>query len=362
MITLGNRIILHVDMDYFFAQCEEREHPEIRGKPVVVCAYSGRGGDSGAVSTSNYLARKSGVRAGIPISRAKKLVPHAVFLPVNMELYRSISEEVMEILRGYCEKIEQESVDEAFCDITGIVSDFNDAKSLAMRLKEEIRQKVGLTCSVGIGPNKLVAKMASDFRKPDGLTVVRPDEVMQFLVLLKITDLVGVGKKTGGRLNELGVNTIGELSKLSLNELIREFGKAKGTWLKQASQGIDDSPVEEREGTGQIGRIITLKENTRELGIILDAIDRLSGDVYRKLQARKLNFKSVSFIAISSDLKIHTKSRTLSLQAKDIDTIRETAGELAKTFLSEHPFELRRVGIRVANLVEEKGQKTLGEF
>ncbi len=349
-------------MDYFFAQCEEREHPEIKDKPVVICVYSGRGEDSGAVSTSNYLARKSGVIAGIPISRAKKLVPEAVFLPVNMELYRRISEEVMKILRGYSEKIEQESVDEAFCDITGIVSDFDAAKSLAMGLKEEIRQKVGLTCSVGIAPNKLVAKIASDFRKPDGLTVVRPDEVMQFLSPLKITDLMGVGKKTGERLNELGVNTIGELSKLSLDELIREFGKAKGAWLKHASQGIDESPVEEREGTGQIGRIITLKENTRELSIILDAIDRLSDDIYRKVQALKLNFKSVSFIAISSDLKIHTKSHTLGLQAKDIDTIRETASKLAKTFLSEHPFELRRVGLRVANLANEKGQRTLGEF
>jgi DNA polymerase IV (DinB-like DNA polymerase) len=383
------RIILHVDMDYFFAQCEELERPEIKGKPVVICVYSGRGGDSGAVSTSNYEARKFGIKAGIPISRAKKLKPDAIFLPVNMELYRSISDEIMEILRGHCVKLEkrhlalccvrvceayssfdkpflkvfeQESVDEAFCDITGKVSGFDEAKLVAMRIKEEIRQKVGLTCSVGVAPNKLIAKIASDFQKPDGLTVVKPGEILQFLAPLKITDLTGVGKKTGERLNELGVKTIGELSKLSVDELVREFGQARGVWLKQASQGIDDSPVVEREGTEQIGRITTLKEDTRDLNLIYEVIGELSDGVYKKLEARKLSFKSVTFVAISTDFKTRTKTHTLGAPAKDPDTIKATACELATAFLAEYPLSLRRVGVRVANLVEEKGQRTLGEF
>ncbi len=148
-----SRIILHVDMDYFFAQCEERERPGIKGKPVVICVYSGRGGDSGAVSTANYEARKFGIKAGIPISRARKLAPFAVFLPVNMELYRSVSDEIIEILRRNCKTLEQESVDEAFCDITGTVPDFDNAGILAEKIKEEIRQIVGLTCSFGIAPN-----------------------------------------------------------------------------------------------------------------------------------------------------------------------------------------------------------------
>jgi DNA polymerase IV (DinB-like DNA polymerase) len=356
------RIILHVDMDYFFAQCEERERPELKGKPVVICVYSGRGGDSGAVSTSNYEARKFGIKAGIPISRAKKLKPDAVFLPVNMELYRSISDEVMEILRGHCVTIEQESVDEAFCDITGRVSDFDEAKSVALRIKEEIRQKVGLTCSVGAAPNKLVAKIASDFQKPDGLTVVKPGEILQFLAPLKITDLTGVGKKTGERLNELGVKTIDELSRLSADELVSEFGQARGIWLKQASQGVDDSPVVEREGTEQIGRITTLKEDTSDLNVIFDVIDELSEDVYRKLAKRSLSFKSVTFMAISTDFKTRTKTHMLEAPAKGLDAIKENARRLAKLFLEENPVTLRRVGVRVANLIEEKGQKTLGEF
>ena len=361
-MTDNHRIILHVDMDYFFAQCEERERPELKGKPVVVCVYSGRTEESGAVSTSNYEARKFGIKAGMPIFRAKKLKPDAVFLPVNMELYRGISEEVMEILKGYCVTLEKESVDEAFCDITGKVSDFDEARKLAVQIKEDIKQKVGLTCSIGVAPNKLVAKTASDYQKPDGLTVVKPDEVLQFLIPLKITDLIGVGKKTGERLNELGVKTIGELSKLSAEEFIREFGQAKGIWLKQASQGIDYSEVEERGGTEQIGRITTLKEDTSDLNVIFDAIDELSEDVYRKLEMRKLSFKSVTFVAISTDFKIRTKTRMLEAPAKDSDAIKENARRLAKLFLAEHPVLLRRVGVRVANLVKEKGQRTLGEF
>lgn len=356
------RIILHVDMDYFFAQCEEREHPEIKGKPVVICVYSGRTEESGAVSTSNYEARRLGVKAGIPISRAKKLAPEAVFLPVNMELYRSISDEVMEILKGHCLTLEQESVDEALCDITGKVSGFEDARMLAAKIKEDIKEKLGLTCSIGVAPNKLVAKIASDFQKPDGLTVVKPEEVTKFLAPLKITDLTGVGKKTGERLNELGVKTIGELSEMPAEELIREFGQAKGIWLKQAWQGLDDSPVVEREGTEQIGRITTLKEDTSDLNIIFDAIDKLSEEVYRKLEARKLSFRSVTFVAISTDFKTRTKTHMLEVPAKDSDAIKETARRLAKLFLAERPVALRRVGVRVANLMEGKGQKTLDEF
>ncbi|HEY9246505.1 MAG TPA: DNA polymerase IV [Candidatus Methanoperedens sp.] len=356
------RIILHVDMDYFFAQCEERERPEIKGRPVVVCVYSGRSKDSGAVSTCNYAARKLGVKAGMPISLAKKLAPSAIFLPVNMELYLGVSDEIMEVLRVNCGTLEKESVDEAFCDITGIVPDLNEAGIFAARIKEEIREKVGLTCSVGIASNKLVSKMASDFKKPDGLTVVKPDETFSFLFPLDITELPGVGKKTGGRLNELGIKTIGELAELPREMLVREFGRVKGEWLKLASHGIDNTPVMEREGTEQIGRMITLKNDTRERTIILDAVNKLSEDVHRKLETRKLRFKSVSFVAVSTDLKIHTRTHTLNMPARDMETIRKTAGDLVEMFLAEHPLSLRRVGVRVANFEEEKGQRTLGDF
>jgi len=351
-----------MDMDYFFAQCEEKENPGIKGKPVVICVYSGRSEDSGAVSTSNYEARKFGIKAGMPISMAKKLKPGAIFLPVNMELYRSISFEVMGILKGYCDAFEQKSVDEAFCDITGKVIDYDEAGLYGIMIKKEILEKVGLTCSIGVASNKLVAKIASDFQKPDGLTVVKPEDVPDFLAPLKITDLVGVGKKTAQRLNEMNVRTIGDMSTLSIDILMREFGKAKGEWLKQASRGIDDSPLEEHEGTGQIGRITTLKQDTDDLSIINEVINNLSDDVHRKLAERKLGFKSVTFVAIATDFKTRAKSHTLAVPAKDLDTIKSYARELAKQFLVENTLTLRRIGVRVGNLTEEKGQMTLVDF
>lgn len=358
---MHDRIIIHMDLDYFFAQCEEKEHPEIRGRPVVVCVYSGRG-DSGAVSTSNYEARRSGIKAGIPISRAKKIDPDAVYLPVNMELYRRISGEVMEILREHCGDIEQESIDEAFCDITGNARDFDEAFEFAKQIKEAIKHKTGLTCSIGVAPNKLVARIASDFRKPDGLTLVNQGEVLEFLTPLKVKDLTGVGKKTEEKLNELGVMTIGDLARVPVEDLVREFGKAKGVWLDQASKGIDDSPVEEREGTGQIGRITTLKEDTNDLEVISGVINDLSNDVCRKLEQRKLSFRSVTFVGIANDFKTRTRTHALNAPSRDVVTLKNTAHELAKLLLSEIPLPLRRAGVRVSNLIEDKGQKTLGDF
>lgn len=293
---------------------------------------------------------------------AKKLKHDAIFLPVNMELYRRVSFEVMGILRGYCDAFEQKSVDEAFCEITGKVNDFDEAMIYSIMIKKEILEKVGLTCSIGVAPNKLVAKIASDFQKPDGLTIVKPDNVMDFLAPLKISDLVGVGKKTAQRLNEMNVRTIGEMSILSMEELIREFGKAKGKWLKQASRGIDVSSLEEHEGTGQIGRIATLKEDTDDLSIINEVISNLSEDVHRQLTERKIGFKLISFIAIATDFKTRAKSHTLAVPAKDLDTIKNNSYELAKQFFAENQVRLRRVGVRVANLTEEKGQMTLVDF
>lgn len=357
-----SRLILHIDMDYFFAQCEERERPELKGKPVVICVYSGRVGESGAVSTSNYEARKFGIKAGMPIRKAKKLNPDAIFLPVNMELYRSISYEIMELLRGHCNVLEQESVDEAFCDITGKAANFDVAKSRALAIKDDIKRKIGLTCSIGIGPNKLVAKIASDFKKPDGLTVVKNDEVPNFLGPLKVTDLTGVGRKTGDRLAEMGIRTIGELSQLHVDVLRQEFGQTKGQWLNQASKGIDDSPVVENEGTEQIGRIITLKEDTNDPNVVIAAINELSQDVFKKLKLRDLSFRSITFVAISTDFKMHTKSQTLNAPANDLETIITASRGLAKQYLAGSKLKLRRVGVRIANLGIEKEQKTLGEF
>src|SRR4030065_2530910 len=183
------RIIFHLDMDHFYTAIEEREHSEYKGKPVAVGADPKQGQGRGVVSTSNYEARKVGVKSGIPISRAWKLCPEAVYLPPNFPLYIKVSNEIMAIARKYADKFEQWGIDEAFLDVSSKTNDYAEAEALAREIKREILDKEKLTCSIGIGPNKLVAKIASDFRKPDGLTLVKENEVEQFLAPLPVRNL-----------------------------------------------------------------------------------------------------------------------------------------------------------------------------
>src|SRR3989304_595178 len=181
LMSEKKRVILHMDMDHFYTAVEEREHPEYKGNPVVVGADPKEGKGRGVVSTSNYEARKAGVRSGMPISRAWKLCPEAIYLPPNFPLYIKVSKEIMEIAQKYADKFEQWGIDEAFLDVSTRVKDYTDAEALANQIKREITMKEQLTCSIGIGPNKLIAKMASEYRKPDGLTVVKDAETEAFL-------------------------------------------------------------------------------------------------------------------------------------------------------------------------------------
>ncbi len=208
------RVIFHLDMDHFYTAVEERERPEIKGVPVIVGADPKEGKGRGVVSTSNYEARKSGVRSGMPISQAWRLCPRAVYLPPNFPLYIRVSGEIMELARKYAGKFEQWGIDEAFLDVSGKVDDWAEAEALAQRIKQEIKEKEGLTASIGVGPNKLVAKVASDFQKPDGLTIVKEEEVEKFLEPLPVRKLLWVGRKTEAKLKELGVNTIGDLARI----------------------------------------------------------------------------------------------------------------------------------------------------
>jgi DNA polymerase IV (DinB-like DNA polymerase) len=363
------RVVLHVDMDYFYAAIEEREKPELRGKAVVVCMLSGRSELSGAVSACNYVAREYGIRAGMPCSRAKKLNPEAVILPVRKEFYTSVSDRVMEILRSYADirengdAFEQISIDEAFLEITEKTGgDFNLAFELGMQIKNEIKEKEKLTCSVGIGPNKLIAKMASSAKKPDGITVINPDELESFLWPLKVSKLWGIGDITAGKLQEMGITTIEDLAKHDIDNLVSAFGKARGIWLKQAAAGIDDSPLKEREGSEQIGRIATLPEDTLDIQLILPLLERLAEDVISKLNSRELSFRTVTVTVINSNFRMYTKSRTLNHPVHSKEIILQMVNEIMNEFLSESRVNFRRVGIRVGDLQKRKGQKSLFDY
>ena len=360
------RIVMLVDLDYFFAQCEERRNPAIKDKPVVVCVYSGRTKDSGAVSTANYVARKYGVRSGIPISLAKKRLEgvESVFLPVDKPFYAEISEEIMEILRNYGEHFEQVSVDEAYLEVTQKTkASYQRAKQLAKIIKDEVFSQQQLTCSVGVGPNKLVAKIAADIQKPDGLTVVKPEHVTGFLAPLSVRRLVGVGKKTEKKLETLGVRTVGHLAKFDVQRLVELFGRKLGPYFHNASLGIDDDPVEEKGDPESIGRISTLKEDTQDLTVILDKAYKLCEDVHSRLLKKELLYRSVSIRVVANNLEVHSRSKTFETPTTSLETFKTTVKELFEKFLEESNIQARRVGVTVSSLSrKEEQQKQITNF
>jgi DNA polymerase IV (DinB-like DNA polymerase) len=357
---------MHVDLDSFYAQCEENANPNLKGKLVVVCVYSGRTQESGIVSTSNYQARKYGVKAGIPIIRAKKLLESAdaAFVPMNHPYYEQVSERIMEILRTHSDRFEQTSIDEAFIDVSDSTGhNFEAARDLALEVKKQLVTQENVTCSVGIGPNKVLAKIASDHSKPNGLTIVKPEEARNFLSTLPVNRIPGVGRKAEEKLAQLNVLTISQLSTLTPALLVETFGKSVGGYLYRASKGEDDDPVKEREQPTQLSRIATLKQNTRRPEEIFSLLNDLVESVSVKLKEQTTTCKSVAIIAILTDLSTHSRSKTLESRTSDKEPINAAAKQLIQEFLQSNPQAiLRRVGVKVSNLTQETGQTDMSKF
>ena len=358
------RIILHLDLDYFYAQVEEARKPEIKNKPVVICQYSGRSEDSGAVATTNYIARKFNVKSGLAIKTAKKLLQNtdSVFIPANHELYESISETIMNIIRKYSDKFEQLSIDEACIDISNkINNDYQNATKYGNELKKEIQTLENLTCSIGISPNKLISKMAADSNKPNGTTIILPDKVKDFLFPQKVNRLYGIGPKTNAKLAEFKIKTIEELANSERTLLIDEFGQKFGVYLHDSANGIDNEEVKDKPAD-QIGRIVTLKEDTRDFDLISQSIDNLSKDISDQTIEKKITFKTVSITAIMEDLTIYQRSKSFEIFQISNDIITTTSQELLRNFLSQESRKLRRIGVRVSNFSQTKGQTNLFDF
>lgn len=360
------RVVLLVDLDYFFAQCEELRNPTLKDKPVVIGMYSGRTEDSGAVSTANYVARKFGAKSGMPLFQAKRKLEgtDAVFLPVDYDFYQVISDKLMRIFRGYADVFEQVGIDEAYLDVTKKVhGSFDEVKELVERMKIDVQTKVGVTFSVGAAHNKLVAKIAADVEKPDGLTVVRAEEVKAFLEPLPVERLLGVGRKTSKTMASLGLKTIGDLGGFSVQRLVEIFGKTLGVYFHNAANGLDDEPVQEAGEAESISRIGTLKENSRDIEFILSKSDEFINDIHKELEQKQLSFKQVGIIAILADLTIRSRSRTLEQPTSDAGTLRKTVRELFEKFLSASDLDIRRIGVRVSGFVKEQpAQKQLTSY
>jgi DNA polymerase IV (DinB-like DNA polymerase) len=346
-----------LDMDHFYTAVEERERPEIRGVPTIVGADPKEGKGRGVVSTSNYEARKSGVRSGMPISQAWRLCPRAVYLPPNFPLYIRVSGEIMTLARKYSDKFEQWGIDEAFLDVTGKVKDFGEAEALAQKIKQEIKEKQNLTASIGIGPNKLIAKVASDFQKPDGLTIVKEEDVEKFLEPLPVRKLLWVGRKTEAKLKHLDVNTIGDLARYDPSALTSLFG-VMGLQMHLMAKGIDRSEVEERVGVKSVSHETTFEEDTANPHAITEALTALCVDVQKEAENQHLLFKTVTLKIRYQNFETHTKSRTLPFLTNRFYDLQKTEKELLHAYLQKDR-KIRLIGVRVSSLVSGEKQRTL---
>ena len=363
---MQTRVIMLADFDYFFAQCEELRNPSIKDKPIVVGVYSGRTEDSGAVSTSNYIAREYSVKSGMPLFLAKRKLEgtDAVFFRVDHEYYDQISDRIMDIFRLYATSIEQVSVDEAYLDVTEQVDgSFEKAKDYAKRIKDDVKVQVGIGLTIGVGPNKLVAKIACDSQKPDGLTIVKPEDAKVFLEPLPVNRLLGVGKKTTERMDQMGIKTIGDLAKYDCQRLIEVFGKVLGLYFHNAANAVDNEPVKEQGEAESISKIGTLKQDTHDLDFILQKTDELIEYVFREVADKGYSFKNVSIYVVNVDLSSKSRSVTLDQPAKDKDTIKRNVRMLFEKYLFESSLEIRRVGVRVSGFSkEEPRQRQLSTF
>ncbi|MFC1586508.1 DNA polymerase IV [Fibrobacterota bacterium] len=304
-----DNVILHVDMDAFYAAVEQRDHPEYRGKPVIVGSLPGT---RGVVSAASYEAREFGIKSAMPINQAHNRCPQGIYVPPNMEHYVRVSKQIMTILREYTPLVEQISIDEAFLDITGTGNLWGAPRETAKKIQDHIVQGTGLTASVGIAPNKFLAKLASDINKPAGITLVpfRKDKIYDWLAPMPIGKIWGVGIQTQKALARLGVKHVADLQKFSLEKLQDRFG-AGGASLYYLCRGIDSRTVGGTGPTKSISREHTFNKDTDNSDELHKVLLSLARDVSRQARKKNLRGKTIVFIYRTTDFKKHTRRITL---------------------------------------------------
>jgi DNA polymerase IV (archaeal DinB-like DNA polymerase) len=359
------RVIGHIDLDYYYAQVEEVEDPSLKQRPVIVCVFSGRTEDSGAVATANYRAREFGVHSGMPIVVAKKKLEGRDPAVIRMDhaKYEVISSRVMDALEQMVDTLEPTGIDEAFFDISSSTGgDYARARKTAEAIKRSIFDAERLTSSVGIGRSKVVAKIGSDMSKPDGLTIISPETTESFLSRLQVAKLYGVGPRTMEGLGEMGIGTVGELARAPPTELERRFGRKFAGYLLAAATGTDDDPVVGGLEPTQFSRIVTLKHDTRDPQ---DAFSQLAAGieyVHSKASQSSKSFRTVTAISILADLSTRTRSKTFETPIADVAVLRETTLELLQDLSRLVNKDFRRVGVRVSGLEGAEDQSSLSEF
>jgi DNA polymerase-4 len=345
------RSILHLDMDAFFAAVEQRDHPELKGKPVLI----GHDGPRGVVATASYEARPFGCHSAQPMVTAKRLCPNAIILPVRGERYQEVSEQMFAILDEFSPVIEPISIDEAFLDLTGTERLLGKPEVVARRMKDRIQSDLGLIASVGVSFNKFLAKLGSDWEKPDGLTIIRPEDVGRILPPLPVTKLFGIGKATGAKLAKIGIKTVGDLLRQPLEWLQHQLG-SETQWYLNLARGIDDRPVTPDREAKSIGHEQTFEVNVNDPDEIRRVLFGQVEQVARRLRKHGLGARGVSLKIRFGDFETVNRSATLP-SATDITM---ELWQAARQLFDKWPFRpVRLIGMTAERLTTAKGLTTL---
>jgi DNA polymerase IV (DinB-like DNA polymerase) len=348
----GWRVVFHVDLNAFYVSVEVVDDPKLKGLPVAVGADPAGGRSRGVVMTASYEARKLGLKSGMPISTAYRLAPDAVYLPPRWERYADVSAKVMEILRKHADRFEQTGIDEAYLDVSARAKTLEEAKGIALEIKKEIRESVGLTCSIGIAPNKSLAKIASDRQKPDGLTIVPFDDPRGFLAPLPPSVIPGIGPKTQAFLEEKQIATIAQLQGLSGQQLMKWFGKT-GVWLWGVIQAEERLPVYERDMLKSMSVERTFDKDVDDFARVSAQVDIEARELAERVREANVKFKVVGIKIRFKGFQTFTREATLAGFTESEETLRHEARALLKEF-ERNPKSVRLIGVRVSNLRREK--------
>jgi DNA polymerase-4 len=334
------RWIMHIDMDAFYASVEQLDHPELRGKPVI-----GGGRERGVVSAASYEARAFGVRSAMPMGQARRLCPHAIQMQGNMERYREVSLLILAVLQRFSPRVEQASIDEAYLDATGLERLFGPVEDMARRIKAEVREATGgLSCSAGIAPVKFLAKIASELNKPDGLHILRPEQVEDFLRVLPVGKIPGVGRKFEAALASLGVRTGGDVLRFSAGFWAERHGKM-GESLHRCALGLDEREVEPWAAPKSESAETTLARDTRDRSLLTDWLFRHAERVGRHLRAQGLAGRVITLKVKYADFRQVTRQLTLPEPTCATDTIFETGRRLLAELNPRDPIRLIGLGV-----------------
>ena len=342
------RTILHVDLDAFYVSAEVREHPDLKGLPVVVGANPEGGKGRGVVIACSYEARKFGLRSGMPISTAYRLCPQAKYIPPSWGLYERVSEEVMATLRGFADKFEQASIDEAFLDVSSRATDERSGAEVAAETKKAVKDRHGLTCSIGVAPNKSAAKIASDRNKPDGLTIVPFGGVADFLAPLPVEVVPGVGKKTGEFLGEKGITTIAQLQKVEGKQLLDWFGK-NGVWLWGVIHGEENVEVRQQEIPKSLSVERTFKEDVNDFREVRKEAADGASELMRRMKSVGYSYRVAGIKIRFQGFETHTREKTLVSHTDSEVPLQEAVAKLLDEFEAKGK-PTRLVGVRVADI------------